>query len=190
MAKFDYKSKDLKSIDLYNGEPAPKRTPVNVRGTRKYSKLEQQLGWKGRIPLNPDYPEEFLGTTPIEKDFDITEYKRFLESERGKPAGATPLKPVKPLIEYRDRAGRVVKYIKTPQGGISIQYFLTEDDKFGPLYDWVLKIFSRAGVIPRGVKYEVNTLSLLNSINIYFPPQQFPFGFVSYLKNRITKMFL
>ena len=120
MAIFDYNSKELKDVDLYNGERAPSiRERFKGRTAKKGSK----------IPITKSYPKEFehlKGTLPFKKDFDIAEYKKMLKAEGKKAPGTTPLKPIKPTLEFVNSKGRVVKIMEPNSGGISIQYFLKD----------------------------------------------------------------
>lgn len=184
MANFDSKSELLRKADILGKSEI---SPEQYERMRKMAKVTHD-------PNSANYPAKYRGLLGKPQG-SITDYARIVRNRNSAAQtddpgeGASGIQPLEPVATFLDGSGRKVKLFYPPSGSISIQFFLVKEDNVGKFFDAICRVMQTAGIVPQGVNYEVNILSELNSVNVYFPAQQFPIGFKTYLQGEVKKMF-
>jgi len=184
--KVDFKSKDLASVDLFDGERQPDQY--------EYDKIRQKVLTEKPKIVDNRTPEQ---KTAMLKDLskqDLHEYEKLMKNHKLNRAGYHPgsgeaqVSAVKAKRSFIDTKGRRIDMIYTERGGISLQFYFLDSDRLGMMYDAICKKFGNNGLLPARYKREINIVSPLKSVCVFLPPQQFELGFKTELIRKLEEL--
>lgn len=182
----DFKSKDLASVDLYDGEQQPDQL--------QYEQIRKKvLSEKPQI-IDNRTPEQKTAMLKELSKHDLYEYEKMMKNHKLNRAGYHPgsgeasVAAVQAKQSFLDTKGRRIDIIYTERGGISIQFYMLDGDRMGLMYEAICKKFGNNSIIPARYKREINIVSPLKSICVFLPPQQFELGFKTELIRKVGEL--